>query len=182
MQKHIDQWWYLPLMGLLAGLDHYIIILPIDAMMVSCVLIHPKKWVSTALWFAFGSALGAISIASFTTALGLPFIDAYFPALTQSSHWNWAQSFFATQGIGFIFLSAAAPVPQQPAMIIAALASVALWKIALVVSLGRLLKFIVIGYLAYHAPEQLQRLWPIRKELEAFEVPVQQSVADKTKK
>lgn len=166
-------------MGILAGIDHYIIVLPIDAMMVSCVLIHPKKWLSTSLWFALGSALGAISIAYFTNLLGLHFIESYFPGLAQSSYWSWAQTFFATQGIWFIFLSAAAPLPQQPAMIIAALASVALWKIAIVVILGRLFKFILIGYLAYHAPDKLQRLWPLRKELEAFDVPIDTSVKEK---
>lgn len=160
-------------MGFLAGIDHYILVFPVDAMIVSAVLIHPRKWISLSVCFALGSAVGALSIAYFTTVFGPHFIESYFPNVIQSSYWAWTQSFFTSHGLWLILLAAAAPVPQQPAMIVAALAAVPLWKIAALLSLGRFFKFFLIGYLAASAPAKLRKLWPLKRELEEFDVPTE---------
>ena len=160
-------------MVLLAGVDHYVLVFPVDPMIIFSVLLHPKKWFSISFWFALGSFLGAFSIAYFTALWGPQFIDSYFPMLVQSAYWKWAQDFFTTHGVWFILLSSAAPMPQQPTMMISALAAVPLWKIAGMLWLGRLFKFCLIGYLASHAPKKLARLWPLKQELEEFEVPLE---------
>ena len=72
---------------------------------------------------------------------------------------------FSHYGLIVLFLVAATPVFQHPAVILAALAGTALAEITAVVLLGRLLKFYLMGYLASHAPRLLAKVWGIQGEL-----------------
>jgi hypothetical protein len=51
-------------------------------------------------------------------------------------------------------------------VILATLAHTPLEKIAITVFAGRFLKYLIMGYIASHAPKLLTKLWGVQEELE----------------
>ena len=60
----MDRPWYVALVGGLAALDLFIMIIPTDGLLVTSVLVRPKRWVSWFLWVSIGSAVGAAALAA----------------------------------------------------------------------------------------------------------------------
>ncbi len=179
-QKYIDQWWYPPLMSFIAAIDHFVFIFPIDAMIVSNVFIHPKKWKSMAIWFAVGSALGAVLIAILARHFGMTFVEYFFPAIPDTAAWKWAVEFFEVHGLWLVFLTAILPAPQQPTMIVVGFSQVSLIQIAIGLFIGRIIKFLIIAAVTALAPERLKNLWGIQGELhELDEIPTSQKLPPK---
>lgn len=170
LQKYVLKWWYCPLLFLFAAIDHYMVVFPILGMMVSSVFLAPKKWLSIALWSAAGSWLGAWILSWIAKTYGLSFIEFYFPVMVESSAWGFAESFFFRYGVWIVFLGGLAPIPQQPTVIIAALAGAPLLQIGVFLLLARLLKFGLLAYLASHAPQRLSRYRDVKVELEEMHV------------
>lgn len=166
----VGRWWYGPVLFLCAGMDHYVLALPILGMMVSSIFLAPKKWFSITIWSATGSWVGAWILAWISQNLGLSFIQTYFPAMLEAAIWESAQRFFSQLGTWLLFASGLAPVPQQPATIIVALAGTSLMQMAWVMLAAKLLKFGLIGYLASHAPQRLSRFKEVRGELEELHI------------
>lgn len=169
-EKFIDRWWYCPILGFIAAIDHYVILFPILGMMISSIFLQPRKWFSITIWCAFGSWFGALCLAFIARYYGLAYIELHFPQMLQSPMWDWAHDFFFHHGIWLVFLLGMAPLPQQPPVIIAALAGTPLTEIAVVLLVARLIKFIFIGYLASHAPQRLKLFSGLRKELDELHV------------
>lgn len=171
LQVYGKKWWYPPLLGLLAGLDHYVIFIPVDGLLASSVMLNPKRWVSLVIHFTLGSSAGVLGYIWLLHLIGMERLMQIFPAIFESQIWNLAQDFFHQYGSWMVFLSGASPLPQQPAVITSALAQVPFWTIAGMLVAGRLLKFSLIGYLSSHAPQKLSKLWGIQGELKEMEVP-----------
>lgn len=170
LEKFVDRWWYGPILFLLAGLDHYVLVFPILGMMASSIFLCHRKWFSLSLWSALGSWAGAWLLAWLAQNLGISFIENYFPEMLQTTLWAWMQSFFVQYGLWLLLLVGLAPMPQQPAVIIVALAGTSLVQIAVVLLLAKLIKFLLIGYLASHAPQKLARFREVRGELEELHI------------
>lgn len=169
-EKFIDRWWYAPILGFLAAIDHYVIVFPIVGMLVSSIFLQHKKWFSLSIWSAVGSWFGAWVLAWIANSFGLSFIESYFPKMLQTPAWDWAHQFFYNHGVWLVFLMGLAPLPQQPPVIIAALAGTPLLEIGAVLLAARLIKFTFIGYIASHAPQKLRRFRSLRKELDELHV------------
>lgn len=152
------------------GVDHYVGVFPILGMMASSIFLAPKKWLSLSLWSAVGSWTGAWILAWLSQNLGLQFIESYFPVMLENSLWGWMQEFFLQYGIWLLFLVGLAPMPQQPAVIIVALAGTSLTQMAWVLLVAKLMKFVFIGYLASHAPQRLNKFKEVRGELEELHI------------
>ncbi|PIS11467.1 MAG: hypothetical protein COT73_03765, partial [Bdellovibrio sp. CG10_big_fil_rev_8_21_14_0_10_47_8] len=128
-QKYVDCWWYPPVMAILAAMDHFVIVLPVDGMLVSSILISPKRWLRLVFAFTLGSALGAFSIGFLVHWIGVEVFRDIWPSMFDSSLWIWMEDFFKAHGSIVVLLSAMSPSPQQPAVIITALAGGSLWPI-----------------------------------------------------
>lgn len=165
LKDFVSRPWYGPLIALLALLDNFIIVVPTDGLLISSSLVKPKRWVWFALVISIGSTIGAAGLAYFVQALGLPWIVDHFPTVQQSSTWQITENFFNQYGIIVVFVVAASPLFQQPSIILASVAGSPLWTIVTFVFAGRLLKFLLIGYLASHAPKLLSKLWGMRDEM-----------------
>jgi membrane protein YqaA with SNARE-associated domain len=148
LQHFVDRCWYLPVLGLLAGLDLFVLVVPTDALLVSTVIVRPRRWPLVSLVLALGSAIGAWLMARFFSGGAVPsrWIDVYGP---------WA-----------IGLNALGPLPQQPLVAAAALAGISGAAIFISTFFGRLLKYLILGYLASHAPRLLSRIPGLRFEME----------------
>jgi membrane protein YqaA with SNARE-associated domain len=166
LQRFVDRKWYPLLIALLAAADNLILVIPNDGILISSSMLAPRRWLQFAVFVAVGSTLGAIALAALVELHGLPWITEFHPGITESTAWSLTQSFFDQYGLIVVFIVAASPLIQQPAVVLAALANTNLTHLALTIFAGRLLKFLIMAYLASHAPRVLTRLWGVRAEME----------------
>jgi membrane protein YqaA with SNARE-associated domain len=141
LKRFADRPWYPALVGFLAGADQFIVIVPIEGLMIPSVLLNPRRWFRTAVWISSGCTLGALHV-------------------VQSKEWAHSMTFIQSKGAWALFLISAGPLPQQPAVALAGLSHMPLAKVGLAVWLGRTLKYCVVGYLASHAPKLMSKLFP----------------------
>lgn len=165
LQKFAERVWYPPFIGLLAGLDNFILVIPNDGILISSCILTPKRWFTLAINVAIGSTLGAMALAALVEYQGLPWLLEMYPGIDQSSTWIWAEKLFANYGLLFVFLVAASPLMQQPSVFLAALAKTNLLTLAIVIFTGRTLKFLLMAYIGSHAPNLLNKLWGVRGEM-----------------
>jgi membrane protein YqaA with SNARE-associated domain len=165
LQRYADRYWFAPLIGLLAALDNFVIIIPNEGILISSSMVIPKRWFIFALNIAIGSTLGALALAALVEFQGLPFILKIFPGINETTLWAMMLKFFERYGLFFIFVVAITPIAQQPSIILASLANTPFLTLALVVFLGRSIKFFILAYAATHAPRLLSKIWGVKKEL-----------------
>lgn len=171
LQVYGQKWWYPPLLGVLAAIDHYVIFIPVDGLLASSALLNPKRWITLVIYFTVGSTVGVLGYVWILNVIGIERLMALVPGLFESQAWSLAQDFFHTHGSWVVLLSGASPLPQQPAVITTALAQVPFWTIAGMLVTGRALKFALIGYISSNAPQKLSKVWGIQGELKEMEVP-----------
>lgn len=161
LQRYVYRLWYPPLIGFLAALDNLIVIVPTDGILVSSTMLTPKRWILLATSISVGSTLGALILAGLVEFHGLPWVLNFYPGLEETRTWIWSMDFFNEYGLVVVFVVAMTPLMQQPAVILASLAMTPLIELAAVIFVGRFLKYLVMGYLASHAPRLLQKILPL---------------------
>jgi membrane protein YqaA with SNARE-associated domain len=165
LKKFVDRLWYPPLLGLCALLDNFLLVFPMDGMLISSTLITPRRWISLAIWTGLGSTLGAIGLASLSNHHGLPWVTAQFPGINETEAWILTLKFFNNYGLLLVFLVAATPLVQQPTVILAGLAKTPLVYLIPAIFFGRLIKYLIITYVSAYAPKLLSRLWGVQREM-----------------
>lgn len=171
LQHFVNKWWYAPLLGLLACIDLFVLLIPTDGLMISSVMIRPKKWISIALFTAFGSTLGSLALAFILEKHGLPFLLEWKPGIDQTSFWIWTDHLMHQWGSWTLFLIALSPLVQHPAIAIGAFAQIPLLEFFIFILAGRILKYFFLSWLASHSPKYLYRLWGIQEELKELDIP-----------
>ncbi|WP_413289181.1 YqaA family protein [Bdellovibrio sp. HCB337] len=165
LQGFVDRYWYPPFIGFLAALDNLIVVIPNDGILISSTMLIPKRWLILALSVAVGSTFGAIALSLIVEHQGLPLILKIYPGIADTSSWNLTLEFFEKYGLLLVFVVAVTPFVQQPAVILASLAKTPLFELAVVIFIGRLIKFLIMAYIASHAPRLLKKMWGIKDEL-----------------
>lgn len=165
LHHFLARWWYAPLLGLLSFVDHFIVIFPVDGMLISSILLKKERWFRMTFWTWVGSSLGAILVAVLAAWYGLPFVESFFPDLMNTGFWKWALEFFSHHGLWLLFISGILPLAQQPAAIIVGLAGSPLDRVAMVLFLARGLKFFVLGFISVKAPHVLSKLRSVQAEV-----------------
>ncbi len=165
MQQFANRLWYPPLIGFLAALDNFIVIIPNDGILISSSMLTPRRWFVLAFTVAVGSTIGAIGLAALVDVKGLPWILEIYPGLKESQTWLLILGFFEKYGLVVVFLVAITPFAQQPAVILASLAHTPLLQLGIVIFTGRFIKFLIMAYIGSHAPKFLSKLWGIKGDL-----------------
>ncbi len=88
LQKHVQSWWYPPLISFLAMIDNVIIVVPTDGLLVSATILNPKRWIYIALMVTVGSACGALVLGYLLELHGLPLLLEWFPDIAQTKTWQ----------------------------------------------------------------------------------------------
>lgn len=166
LKVHADRIWYPPLIAALAALDNLIVVIPTDGILISSSMLTPKRWPLLAFAISFGSTVGALLLAGLVEFHGLPWILEIYPGVDQTWTWSVTNEFFDRYGLLLVFVVAATPLMQQPAVILASLAGTPLFELGVVVFVGRFLKYLLMAYAGARAPQLLSRMWGIRDELQ----------------
>lgn len=177
LQKYADRWWYAPVIGLLAAADLFLVVVPTDGLLISAVMLSPRRWIYTAFMVSLGSALGCLLLAYLLQQHGMPLLQHIVPGIEHHSAWTWTNNLMNQWGSWAIFLIALSPLMQHPAIALAALAGMPVTKIFALAFGGRILKYLLLAYLATHAPGMLGKLWGLQHELE--EVGLDKELKDK---
>jgi len=179
LEKFADRPWYLPAMGLLAALDLFVGVIPTDGVLISTVLLRPKRWVLAFIVIATSSALGAVALALAVQNLGEPFVNYLLGDALQTPTWIKVSDFLQEQGVLTLAFISVGPAPQQPAVVLGALAHMPLSKIFIAVWIGRALKYGIFAWAATHAPRFLMRWKFIRKEVGQLEAAHQENIQER---
>lgn len=170
-KRYADRWWYAPVLGLLAALDSFVVVVPTDGLVVSAAMLAPRRWIYTTVVVAIGSSIGAWAFALLIQSHGLPWLLHFQPGIDQSSTWLYADKLFDSWGAWAVLLISVTPIMQQPVIALAAIAGMPMTKIFLISAAGRCVKYGVLTYLGTHAPGLLGKVWGLDKELDEVGVP-----------
>ena len=166
LETFTEKPWYALLIGFLALIDTFVIVIPTDGILISSTMLKPKRWLLYAVTITVGSTIGALIFAYVLEKHGLPWILDIYPNLTTGNMWMWMENFFNQYGLIIIFLIAASPVIQNPSIVLACMADISLTHIFLVIFAGRFLKYLIMGYISSHAPRLIGKLWGVQDELD----------------
>lgn len=167
--KFSDRRWYLPLVSFLAAVDLFVAVIPTDGILITSVLLRPKRWISTFVWVALGSAFGAFVLALLVQWYGEPLAHYLIHDAMTSPSWESVETFMDRYGSLALFLMSFGPLPQQPAVTLCALAHMPLAEIVFAVVAGRGLKYGVLAWSATHAPRIFERWKSVRTEVQQIQ-------------
>jgi membrane protein YqaA with SNARE-associated domain len=158
VRRSVDRWWFLPSMALLSAIDLFILVIPTEGLLVSAVLVRPRRWIAIALAGAAGSGFGAWLLAGAVKLWGMPFLTAYAPSALKSENWDRISAWVSHWGAWAMAGVSLSPLPQQPAVAICALTSITVTEIVAAVFLARAVKFGLFCWAARHAPKLLREI------------------------
>ena len=157
LHGYVDRPWYFPLVGFLGVLDQFILILPTDAIVMTTVLVRPRRWVRTALWMAAGTTVGAVGVALLVRA-GAPWVmQSLLAGVFNGTAWKLTEGWIRDYGPFGLAFSAITPIPQQIPIALSMFAQMPLGYFVAAALIGRLTRYAFFGWAASHAPRLLQR-------------------------
>jgi membrane protein YqaA with SNARE-associated domain len=170
LHAYVQKRWYPPLLGLLAAVDHFVIVIPTDGLLITAILAAPRRWLAFFAWLTLGSVAGGALLAGLIQVYGTPLLEWISPGIHLTSYWQLTDGWIERFGLWVLFVVAALPVFQHPAIAITALAELPLSQMTLAMLAGRLVKYGAFSWLASHAPRLLFKFKSIRKEVHEVEV------------
>ena len=149
----------IPAAGLASAADVFLPILPSQTLLIACTLLHPARWLSTALWFLLGGTLLATALNQWGPLL----LETAMPDLTASSGWHRILKLVHAHGARALLGLAALPFPVRIAIAVCALSGVPLWHIILALGGGRGFALSSLAWVSSRFPRLLQRLPDVRR-------------------
>lgn len=158
IERYTDHPFYPVLLGVLAGVDLFVVVIPTDVLLVSYVALHPKRWWTTAIATALGSALGAVVLALFIQKHGVAILDSVVPGM-MTTHWFVeVNRLMKHYGAITVFLVSLSPFIQHPAVVLAALAPVSIFAIFGYSLAARVIKYLLWAWFAKGAPGRIRQI------------------------
>ncbi len=179
LERFADRPWYFPLLSLISAADLFIIFVPNEGLLVSSVLLQPKKWVRAFLWVSFGSAVGSVALAFVAHYYGETLMHFISKDAISSPSWVRTQHFLDRHGSLSVALIALSPIPLQPAVVLSGLAKMPLLSVFFSVFSARALKFGILSWIATHAPHLLRKIGIVIPEFKEIEAEVAAHLAEK---
>lgn len=164
MRERAYSRWFLPSIFFLSFIDFFVIVIPMDALVVGSVLLRKKDWLRVFFIATFGSALGAIASAYCIDLWGEPLVREHLSSWYTGENWNKTALIVSKHGAWGLILVAMTPLPQQVAVALCRLAHVSLLAIFASVFVGRGLKYGFYSYCAAFAPVFLMRFKSIKEK------------------
>jgi membrane protein YqaA with SNARE-associated domain len=157
MQATTLNWWYLPLCAGLAFAGTLTALYPVTAIVIPAVLLMPQRWLKIAVLTALSSALGATVLVLVVHHIGWNFIADHFPQLGSDERWISTMQFISEYGNAALFVVAATPLPQTPALIFIGIGEHQYLEVFACIFLGKILKYGVFAWASKHFPERIKR-------------------------
>ncbi|MFI4981248.1 MAG: hypothetical protein ACHQIO_12945 [Nevskiales bacterium] len=127
---------------------------PVTAVVLPAVLLAPRRWRQITLITALGSALGATLLMIAFYQLGWTQIYERFPQMASHASWQRVMTWVSAYDTPALFLIAASPLPQTPALIFFGIARHDPLSVFVAMLAGKLLKYGLLAWLATRFPER----------------------------
>ncbi len=158
IQSFVGRKWYVPLTALLAGVNSFLLVFPIDLLLITRFLFKREGWIRTIALVALGSALGGVLLAAF---INWDFPIAHQFIENSNSHtlgfWSGAAQFVQRHGTLGVAIAALSFVPLQFTVVSAALTRIPLPAILIGIWIGRGLKYFIFAMICFYAPHWLPK-------------------------
>lgn len=145
--------WYIPLSSFIVALDFFIAPLPSTTFVIASCILKPKKWLLIVFTYTFATIVGAICFLYLFATFSDNVLDFFFPSLDIENRTQGIIGFLNTYGVIGLFLLACTPIPIRTISMIAILLGCAFWPIIFAISTGRLLLYLLLGYLSSKSPQ-----------------------------
>jgi len=116
-------------------------LMPFVPILIGTVLARRDRWIAIVLLSSLGSAAGGVALYLIFHYLGWSQVVASYPDLLQSKAWSDATWWVTTYGTWALFVIAASPFAQRPALIFAAVSSLPIAEVFLALFVGKILKY-----------------------------------------
>ncbi len=128
---------------------------PVTAVIVTAVLMAPRRWLRLSAACSLGSALAGAVVVGVAHILGYNEIHHLFPHLISPQTWAEASRWIGDYGVWAIFGVGASPLPQMPLLIFFGIVDDRILEAFLALFAGKLLKYTVVAWVTQHFPEKL---------------------------
>lgn len=166
IEQYSDRWWYHLAIALFAALDLFIVVVPTEGILVTTVLMRPRRWILTFLWISFGCGMGALGMASLMRHFGEPMLQVFFSSTMQTETWSEILGLIERYGTEGLLLIALGPFPQAPAVAFCGLTHMPLANIFFCIFIGRSVKYGLLAWITLHSPKLIRRLRGVYREVD----------------
>lgn len=128
---------------------------PVTAVVVPATLMAAGRWRAVAGISALGSAMGATVLMIVFHHLGWTEVYEHFPELTADPSWARVLDWGERYGTVALFLIAASPLPQTPALMFFGAMRPDLAAVFVAMFAGKLLKYGGFAWLSSHFPQRV---------------------------
>lgn len=128
---------------------------PVTAVIVTAVLMAPRRWLMLSAACSFGSALAGAVVVGVSHLLGYNEIHHLFPNLISPQTWEEASRWIGDYGVWAIFGVGASPLPQMPLLIFFGIVDDRVFEAFLALFAGKLIKYTVVAWVTQHFPDKL---------------------------
>lgn len=163
LEEHLNKPWFPWVVGFVFFIDHFILFVPLDALLVTSVLAAPKRWIALFVGAATGFALGAVLFAHLIQLYGLSIVERLTPGVTHTAVWMQSELWMHHYGIVAVGVFSMIPLTMHPLVAIAALNHIPLLLIGLSLFVTRFLKYGLLAWISVYAPVHLHRFKFFRK-------------------
>jgi membrane protein YqaA with SNARE-associated domain len=148
---------YVAFVALVAFLFTVTLSVPFGSVLAVAVLLAPRRWRSLTVCSSVGSSLGAVVVYLAVHHLGWQQFLIAYPDIAASKGWQAATRWVSQYGAYALFVFAALPIPQSPALIFASMVRLPVLEIWLAILAGKLLKYGIYAALVARYPARFAR-------------------------
>lgn len=130
---------------------------PFGSALVFAVLLRRDRWRAITLWSASGSSVGGLLLYLVFHHLGWNQLVAWYPDIAASRSWRDATTWLTRYGAWALFVIAATPLPQTPALAFAAIARMPALEVLAALLIGKLFKYGIYAWLVARFPDHFAR-------------------------
>lgn len=145
---------FLPASGVLSFLGTVTVAYPVTGVVIPAALLRPFQWQLITLVCALGSGLGATLLAEAAHLWGLAQLEAWFLLTPDASGWQEALDWVGHYGIFSLFLVAASPLPQTPALLLLGVAGHSIPGMFAALFLGKVIKYGAVAWFSSRFPSR----------------------------
>lgn len=128
---------------------------PVTAVIVTAVMMAPRRWLTLSAACSLGSALAGAVVVGVSHMLGYNEIHHLFPNLISAETWAEASHWIGDYGVWAIFGVGASPLPQMPLLIFIGIVDDRIFEAFVALFAGKLIKYTIVAWVTQHFPEKL---------------------------
>lgn len=135
--------WFPPIVGSCAFVATATTLVPVELLIVTTVLMNPRRWLALGICSAIGSTLAASALYYAFHHLGWELLISAYPDLANSKAWIDATNWLSRYGAVALFALMAfpLPIPKLPALAFAGIYRLPVLEVIIAIGLGKLLKY-----------------------------------------